>query len=111
MTEEIKLPKSVRVGNRNYKIEPLRKASDLTTLSTNGAHCFETGIIEVVDTLDQERTAETLLHEILHACWIQGDLPDSDEEHMVTMLARVLTQVWQDNPEVMEFIGKNARGI
>lgn len=87
MTEhdQLKLPKQVRVGFRTYRIEPFGAAGPLTELSANGVHCFESALIQIVGTLDREQAA-----------------------HIVTVLARILTQVWQDNPDVMDWIGKHA---
>jgi len=106
----IDFPKSIRVGFRTYRVMPFAPAGPLVHRDRNGAHCFETAIIMVDDTLDPQQGAQVLLHEILHACWAVGGLDEeTDEERIVTIFARVLTQVWQDNPKVMKWIGKNAK--
>jgi hypothetical protein len=49
--------------------------------------------------------AETLLHEISHVVWWVYNLKDEDdEERTVHTMATGLTQVFRDNPKVLEYI-------
>ena len=109
MPELPSIPKTVRVGHRTYRIEPLRPVSDLVERENRGAHCYESALIQVDNTVDNQRVAEVLLHEILHACWAVGNLPDEHEEDTVTVLSRQVMQIIQDNPKVWDWIAKNAR--
>lgn len=55
---------------------------------------------------DPVEAANTLLHEILHACWYTAQIQDEDkEERTITAFANQLTQVWRDNPAVIAWIG------
>lgn len=39
-SKDTKLPESVRVGFRTYRIEPFGPAGELSELSANGIHCL-----------------------------------------------------------------------
>jgi hypothetical protein len=52
-----------------------------------------------------QQTVNTLLHEIMHACYDACELVDSsNEETIVTLLTNALQQVGQDNPDVIKWI-------
>lgn len=107
----MKLPRKVTIGYRKYRVEELsKKQSDAD--EALGWHFNYPARIKVrLTELDPAEVANTFLHEILHGCWKVGELPKKkiDEEQVVTVLANQLTQVIRDNPEVIEFIVKNAR--
>lgn len=111
MTKKIELPKSVRVGYLDYEIEDWNP-QDANSSSRYGEHSSLTQKIRVDTQYGPARTAKTLLHEILHACSHQGGYASIDkpnEEQTVSQFSDMLLQVWQDNPNVMEWIGKHAR--
>lgn len=55
--------------------------------------------IDISPDLAPARQAETLVHELLHACWFATSLPEKPtEEVAVTALAKQLCQVLRDNP-------------
>ena len=106
------LPKYVRIGHRTYKIEIL---SEITRRSEgfDGQHLADIHLIRVAMDLKPSERAMILLHEILHAVWAAAFLDeakDITEEQICHAFGNVLTQIWQDNPEVMNWIGENARG-
>jgi hypothetical protein len=61
--------------------------------------------IKVVTSYGYQRTAVTLLHEILHTIYYVWDLSsNSREEDTVYRIGQGLAAVWRDNPEVMAWI-------
>ncbi len=115
MTEKskqlIELPESVRVGCLDYEIEDWN--SQRANCSGRYGECSTmTQIIRVDTQYGHVRTASTLLHEILHACAHHGAyqcIEKPSEEQTVTHFSEMIAQVWQDNPDVMEWIGKHVR--
>lgn len=103
------LPKSVKVGYRTYQVTPSPQQATSIQREYNGLHCLERGVIEIEPSLDDVHKAQVFLHELLHACWAVGCVPDEDEERAVSILARMLTQVFQDNPDVISWISKNVK--
>lgn len=99
----MKLPTKIKVGYRNYEVKPMPK-EEADERGLRGSHLNQTGLIKVDESMDSEQQANTFFHEILHACWLQCDLPEEPEEHTVTVLANHLTQVFQDNPEVSKYL-------
>ncbi|MDQ3014189.1 MAG: hypothetical protein M3X11_26220, partial [Acidobacteriota bacterium] len=52
-----------------------------------------------------ERAVDTVLHEIFHGLWHQSLLKRKErEEPVVTTMATGLTQVFRDNPKLLEWI-------
>lgn len=49
--------------------------------------------------------AETVLHEVQHAVnWIGGVADGATEEHFTTQSAMGWTQVWADNPHLLDYV-------
>lgn len=100
-------PTSIKVGYRLYKVERWAPI-EANARGMFGECCHTTGFIRVSDVLvetDWVKAANTLLHEILHACWYVGDLEDeSKQEKTVTVLANQLSAVMRDNPEAFAWI-------
>ena len=99
----MKLPEKMRIGYRNYMVcdWPVQEAD---ARGLRGIHWGLAGWIKIDESLCPEQKANTFIHEILHAIWLQCDLDDDLEEHIVTVLANHLTQVFQDNPEVTKYL-------
>lgn len=110
MTNKIELPKSVRVGYATYKIEEW--PVELANAAARHSECDKLNhIIRVRTDMKACETANSLLHEILHAIWNVGAIDSGDEEKCVTIFANQLIQIMQDNPVVMDWITKNARTL
>jgi len=107
----IELPKHVRIGCFNYEIENWNSQA-ATSAARYGESSSMTQTIRVDDQFGPVRTATTLLHEILHECSRHGGygaIENPSEEQIVCQFTDLLCQVWQDNPSVMEWIGKHMR--
>jgi hypothetical protein len=98
------LPKTIRVGHRDFAIENW----DIQSASAEGrfGDCDNNNArIRVCTAHDAGKTVETLMHETLHACWNNGALGSKEtEEKVVTVLAKQLAQVVRDNPEFVAFL-------
>lgn len=104
----MKLPTSVRIGFKDYSIKPYPE--DAQRENGNWGHCKH-GPAEmfVHNTEDGRETANTLLHEILHACCHVGatEMPRDQEEKTVNIFANQLSGVFRDNPELIKWLAKN----
>ena len=75
------------------------------TFGAYGIFCKNENMIKIDTSKDHRRVTEVFIHEMLHAIWAGYYLQDSDdEERIVSTLASGLTQVFRDNPDVVEFI-------
>lgn len=98
------MPKTIRIGYRDFSVESWPSA--IAMASDRLGECDKlNGILRVSDNLDGIKAANTLLHEVMHACWELAELDDKDEEEKtVGCLANQLTQVWRDNPKLVAFL-------
>jgi hypothetical protein len=98
------LPSSIRVGYRDYDlvvVSPLNAEAE----GAFGRHSSTACRIEVRTDTKPAETADTLIHETLHAVWNVAGLQAKDsEERIVTSLAHQLTQVIRDNPELVAYL-------
>lgn len=100
------LPKSIRVGYRDYAVLDWNamEASSARRLGEADHHAL---IIRVRADLPRQVAAEVLLHEILHCCFWSGAIEHRDhEERIVLTLGNQLSQVWRDNPEFVAFMSE-----
>ena len=72
----------------------------LLTQEINGRLDWNTGIILINSALDDDRSLDTLIHEIIHGICEDGAMPSITEED-VTRLASGLQQVIRDNMETI----------
>lgn len=100
------LPKSVKVGYRDFTVEDWLKPSieHCGECDKNYAH------IKVDTRFGAASSANTLLHEVFHAMWREADLPTDIEEKAVTLMANQLCGVWRDNPEFVAFMSRSLAG-
>lgn len=98
----MKLPQRVKVGGFWYSIEPATEELNIRQQYGHTEHY--TCTIKVDPELSKERVKETLLHEVLHT--IDAAFPPDDQmtELQIKVAARLLFQVFTDNPEVRKFI-------
>lgn len=97
-------PTSVRIGHFDYKVEVWD--ADKASLAARYGECSHLEkIIRVARHHSPRQTAETLVHEMLHAIWAQWVIEDNDpEERIVNTLSGALCAAWRDNPEAFEWI-------
>jgi hypothetical protein len=103
------LPRSVVVGYRTYRVD-LIDAATADAEKFDGCIQHNLGRIYLDERMSPPAMANTLLHEILHACWYMGGLYEAPvEEVAVVVLSNQLSQVIRDNPDVVKWIAANIR--
>ena len=102
----IKLPKEIHVGARTYKVMDLRHYEHDDNC---GDTCPIKQEIRIYQLDDDARTElqelDTLTHEILHAgCAAYGNpFTFAQEERAVNFFARVMADVFLNNPDLMRY--------
>lgn len=101
----VPLPRSIRVGFKTYDILPWPIENVIDDASLGRCEHFKSQIHVAIDGRPWPDVAETLIHEILHACWYAGCLEDAPpEEKAVATLASCLAQVLSDNPALRAWL-------
>lgn len=99
------IPKSIRIGGVDYEVRITPNLRDGTEILAGHVDYYNS-VIELSDTDNNGYHARriTLWHEILHgiANHAELDFRKADEEHIVTVLAKGIYQVLQDNRGLME---------
>jgi hypothetical protein len=100
----MKIPSTVQVGFKTYKIIEWHAAK--ATAANGMGECDRFSLeIRIRTDLPLQQVQNTLLHEVLHACWDIAELDRTpSEEAVVTLLSTTLLKVAQDNPKVIKFI-------
>lgn len=109
MTVVTPLPEMLRIGFKDFRVEQW-DTSDAAGANRMGECCHLASRIRVDTVHGDTQTANTFIHEVLHACWKHAELDDEDkEERVVSALANQLTQVFRDNPQFTDYL-KTALG-
>lgn len=98
------MPSSIKVGYRTYTI---RTWDILEADNANawGLCDHANGIIWLCTEIDPKIVVDTLLHEIMHAIWNYMGLDEKHgEEPIVHRIGTGLTQVFCDNPQLVQWI-------
>lgn len=89
---------ALKVGRKRYRV----KYRTLTP-ALLGRMNYSHSRIQIDDGQTNPETADTLLHEILHAVWAHKSLANRcHEERAVTELASGLIAVFRDNPGLLQ---------
>lgn len=97
------MPKAVKVGPYTYRIAVTPDIDEFGH-TANDAH-------RIAINVDQSAVSmkDTLLHEVLHACFFTVNLRDQvdfeTEERVVRRLATILLQVLRSNPKLVDYLG------
>jgi len=102
---KIQVPKSIKVGYRDYKLEEW-KQTVATANEAQGQFFQKEGIIGYVASEKGVCHANTLLHELMHAIIYQWniELDEKKEENLVNTLSNGLTTIFVDNPDLMDYL-------
>lgn len=101
-----KLPASVRVGPYDFRLE--KWCSHAANGARSWGECSSCEfVIRIQDNIPRpEKALDTLLHEIGHALFWTYKLQDDDkEERVVSTMATAWTQIYRDNPWLIDWIG------
>lgn len=104
------LPDTIRIGHRDFKIKKMSPAWASDT-SNSGEYCGAQEEIRVqVNMPSRHFAVEVVLHEISHAIFDCFGLDDEDdalkEERVIHAMGCGWTQVFRDNPELVEWINE-----
>jgi REP element-mobilizing transposase RayT len=100
----MELPKSVRVGHRDYAVVPWDRA-DAEDKEALGDCDHIHGVIRVRADLSAQESVRVLIHEVFHAMWHVGDLEKSArEEKAVSVLSFQWAAVLGQNPGLVAFM-------
>lgn len=113
MTQAPPFPSTVRVGYRDYKVIvfPASESRAEQCLGRCDNHRGQIKVDETIIAEEPAQAANTLLHEIIHACWYVGDIENDDkQEKTVSVLTNQLGCVWRDNPDVIAYLDWAFRG-
>lgn len=105
MTESYLKLNKVRIGYHTYRIDFVNGLED------KGSADLDTKVIQINPAYPIPVIRDTLLHEILHVLLYESALsscntmdPEKLEEHLVLLLAPSLLLMFQENPEVKDFL-------
>ncbi|NNM74760.1 hypothetical protein [Enterovirga aerilata] len=100
----IDLPRHVKVGYKRYRLRRMSEREAREDKSYGYCDNDANEIAICTDGVSRDEALNTLLHEILHACFYTGYvLPlgeTPNEEHIVRRLANQLQAVFYDNPKI-----------
>lgn len=87
--------------NQAYKIEWVDSCEDHGTVDLNKC------VIQMAKGYPKKTTADTFLHELIHAVnHVMGITDATTEEESTTRLSTGLCTVWKHNPKVFEWLHK-----
>ena len=103
----IKLPfKRVKIVSTDFEVQPI-PSSEVDTYAVAGTtgQSPQSPAIRIAAHTSLTGLADTVLHEILHACWSTMNLgPTEEEERAVSAMATALVAVMRDNPKLREWL-------
>ena len=100
-TTYLRRPTKVEVLNQVYKIEWVDSCEDHGTVDLNKC------VIQMAKGYPKKTTADTFLHELIHAVnHVMGITDATTEEESTTRLSTGLCTVWKHNPKVFEWLHK-----
>lgn len=89
---------TVKISGIDYTVETFKQSIDINLM---GRLSYDTAQIFVREDLPLDKKMETLLHEVIHAVYMNAGLqPGDDEEKIVTALSSGVYQFLKDNKDV-----------
>lgn len=106
----MKPPKTIKVGPHPYRVITGNRAHRILGSDKLGETDVAAQELRVGPGQASTQERDSLLHEVLHACWDQTSLragaggDRSDEEAAVSALAPLLLGVMRDNPDFVRWL-------
>lgn len=105
----MKPPPWVQIGPKRYVVSVDQAAIDAKSVAKGddltGHLNVQEQTIYLAPGVEHDSTAETLLHEVLHGCFMTGEpLSDDDEERSCILLGHMLLDVLRRNPRLVSFL-------
>jgi len=102
----MKCPSKVLVLSHVFKIKWVKV--DVETMGAFGKCNFNKHVLAMPSGMSRTVKAEALMHELIHAIhWQMGVDDGSKEEDITRSMSVGLCTVWQQNPELFRWMGKN----
>lgn len=92
------IPETVKIMGLEYQVCEVLEINDEP--GNMGDILYHKLLIRLKEGLAGERKVQTLLHEILHACFYEAGYQEQDEE-MISRVSAVLYQVLRENPVLL----------
>ena len=103
------MPKSVRVGCYDFRLEPMTKRESGAEEAYGVCH-FDDLLISYAEGHSPQLLGNTILHELLHAVHFVMGLPTGSEtgteEMFTTAGTNGLQILWRDNPQLITWLNR-----
>jgi Zn-dependent peptidase ImmA (M78 family) len=118
MTEVLKSivhpPSPIKIGYQDVAVKVTDTKSEKLLHDSSGFYDGDHSEIFIADRIDQREVVNTLIHESLHACFFTYGMRNvitnkENEEYVCTTLSNALTQIFRDNPELIDWIKNNVK--
>jgi hypothetical protein len=108
-------PEKIKIGWKDVKIKYVDPTFAKNNTDFYGQYLSRTSTIEVQKELKDSDLANTVLHEVIHACIYNSSLnaeggalvDGKDEEQVVNSMTNQLMMVFKDNPWFLDFLKEN----
>lgn len=87
----------VKIGGITYDIEQKESVEVNQDKNYYGVCNFKNAIIEISNTVNEQRQEQTLIHEIMHAVFYEAGIELENEEEIVNRASLVWYQVLKEN--------------
>lgn len=104
-TTDLSLPTTLKLGHREYTLEAV-EGERANELDIWGDIKFDKGALRFDASLPPNMVAEVILHELMHYLFKKYGIPRKHEEKYVTQLGEGLTEIFDDNPWLAQFIAE-----
>jgi len=88
------LPNKIKVARIDYQIQEVEEIDD--DPSVMGACVYQKSTIKIKIGMSENKKEQTLVHEMLHACFNEAGFHEQDED-VINRVGIVLYQVLKDN--------------
>ncbi|USK61325.1 ImmA/IrrE family metallo-endopeptidase [Peribacillus asahii] len=88
------LPNKLKVAGIDYQIQEVEEIDDDPSMM--GCYIYAKSIIKIKSNMSGDKKEQTLVHEMLHACFNEAGFDEQDED-VVNRVGIVLYQVLKDN--------------
>jgi len=88
------IPEKLKVAGIDYQIQEVEEIDDDPSMM--GSCLYQRTIIKIKSNMSNDKKEQTLIHELLHACFNEAGFNEQDED-VINRVGIVLYQVLKDN--------------
>ncbi len=99
-----RLPSSLKIGAFDYSVVTMTESEGAGRRVFGEFRPMESEIAICLNSPSLPKLVDTVMHEVLHAVWWHAALDRPNEEEGVLHVARTLTMVFRDNPELLRWL-------